>query len=258
MKKTMISKSARVKAWIWLCFGALFLGYYLCAVAFGGFKLSLIWIWAVGGAVCLLFAALTFRFGRLPVPKWLFRILLAAVLLAGLTFITVEGFVISYMGSAGTEGLDYIVVLGAAVRGSRPSNTLLWRIDTAYDYLTQNPQTIAILSGGQGLNEDISEAECMFRVLTERGIAPARLILEAESTSTYENMRYSLEHVEPGSTIGIVTSNFHVFRAVKIAEKLSGMPVEGIAAPHKNLLILHYMVREFAGLASETLRGHIF
>lgn len=258
MNRKTLSKSAHIKALIWLSLGVLFLGYYISSVLFGGFALSFIWIWVAGGAVCIAFSALTFHYGRLPIPKTLFRIFLVLVLLVALLFLASEICILSYMFSDGAEGLDYIIILGAAVRGTTPSSTLYWRIDAAYDYLTKNPRTIAILSGGQGPGEAISEAECMYRVLTERGIEPERLIQEAKSTSTNENLRYSFELIEEGRTIGIVTSNFHIFRAVKIAEKIFGVPVSGIAAPHKNSLLPHYMVREFAGLVSDTLRGNIF
>lgn len=237
--------------------GLAMLIYYFCEVLFAGFHISLLWIWALGSGICLLFAALTHKFGRLPLPKWLFRTGLALVCVVFALFLVAEGFVIAHMGDKGEPNLDYIVVLGAHLRGSTPSNALLWRIDAAEEYLAANPDTRAVLSGGQGHGEDISEAECMYNVLIARGVAPERLILEAESTDTYENIRNSLALMEADASFGIVTNNFHVFRATKLAEKMTGKPISGVASPYKNALVFHYMVREFVSITVELLEGNI-
>ena len=83
------------------------------------------------------------------------------------------------------------VVLGCGVNGEKPSAMLNKRIDAAYDYLTENPQAVCILSGGKGDGENLSEARCMYNALTQKGVAPERLYLEENSTSTAENMQYS-------------------------------------------------------------------
>ena len=147
--------------------------------------------------------------------------------------------------------------LGANGRGHRPSNALLWRIDAAEDYLRENPDTRAILSGGQGADEAISEAQCMYNVLTERGIDGGRLILEDRSRDTNENIRNSLALMEEDATFAVVTNNFHVFRAVMLAETQSGRDVSGIASPYKNTLVIHYMIREIPGMISEVYEGNI-
>lgn len=76
-----------------------------------------------------------------------------------------------------------------------------------------------IASGGQGEDEGISEAECIRRGLVARGVPEERILLESLSTSTRENLRFSLEKLENPDelSIGVVTNNFHVFRAMKIA-----------------------------------------
>ena len=91
--------------------------------------------------------------------------------------------------------LDYIIVLGAHVAGTRLSKALLERTRRALRYLEENPETRAVLSGGQGQGEQISEAEAMYRYLTEHGIDGSRLILEDRSTNTKENLDFSLEKI---------------------------------------------------------------
>lgn len=118
---------------------------------------------------------------------------------------------------------EYAILLGCKVNGTRPGVFLRQRINAAYDYLNKNPNSKIILSGGQGNNEDISEAQCMFNVLVEKGISKERLIIEDKSTSTEENFKNSVELLkQQGITISeitVVTNDFHEYRASKFAEK---------------------------------------
>ena len=114
-----------------------------------------------------------------------------------------------------------------------------------------------MLSGGQGDGEDISEAECIKRELTARGISESRLIIEDKSTSTAENIAFSGK-VFPlsGKSVGIVSSGFHIFRA-KLIAKSAGINAVGIAAPSDAFIAPHYMMREFMTTVADTLRGNI-
>ena len=150
--------------------------------------------------------------------------------------------------------LDYIVVLGCQVKGTKPSKALKDRLDTAKEYMQANPETIAVLSGGQGKMEEISEAECMRRYLEKAGISRERLILEQRSTTTRQNLRYSRRYMDyRHDEIGIITNNFHVYRSVLLARRSGYQRVCGIAAPCKSVLLYHYLVREAFALAREML-----
>ena len=247
------------KAWCWLAFGILFIGYFFIESLFIGVNFhSLLWCWAVGGGVCILFAFLTFKYGKLPIPKWLFRVSVVLIAIAFAFFCFVEALIISHMGKKGEAGLDFIIVLGAKVnRNSVPSKPLYWRIDAAEEYLNENPDTVAILSGGQGSDEPISEAQCMYNELTKRGIEPSRLILEDKSTDTNENIRNSLKLMPEDAEFGVLSNNFHVYRAVRISEKISGRKVSGIASQYKDALLIHYMAREAVGITMDVLHGNM-
>ena len=58
--------------------------------------------------------------------------------------------------------------------------------------MEENPETKAVLSGGKGDGESITEAQAMCNYLVEHGIDRERLILEEKSTSTTENLKFSL------------------------------------------------------------------
>ena len=86
---------------------------------------------------------------------------------------------------------DAVIVLGAGVNGTEPSLSLRTRLDTALDYLEAHPDIPAVLTGGTGYGEEISEAQCMYDYLTERGVEPDRLILEDQAANTAENFALS-------------------------------------------------------------------
>lgn len=127
---------------------------------------------------------------------------------------------------------DYIIVLGAAVYGTEPSITLRHRLEGAARYLEANPRTKAVVSGGQGAGEDISEAECMRRYLEGHGIAPERILVEDQSTSTKENLAFSKAAIQADGgdvkNVALVSSGYHLYRAKKMASLL-GMQATGVA-----------------------------
>lgn len=130
--------------------------------------------------------------------------------------------IVRYGHQSETE-TEYIIVLGCKVNGTEPGRFLNLRIKAAYNYLNNNPGSKAILSGGQGEGEDISEAECIFNALISLGVSPDRLIKEEKSKSTSENFKNSCALLESMnikiSDITVVTNDFHEFRAAKFAEK---------------------------------------
>lgn len=125
---------------------------------------------------------------------------------------------------------EYAIILGAKVNGEIPSLSLQYRLEKALSYAETYPDVTFILSGGQGPDEDIAEAEAMRRFMTEQGVHEERLILEAESTSTYENLLYSKKLLPEGENqITIITSDYHLARARMLAEKL-GLETDALSA----------------------------
>ena len=115
-----------------------------------------------------------------------------------------------------------IIVLGCLVKGDVPSAQLRWRIDAAEKYLEEHQDAVAVLSGGKGERENISEAECMFNEMVKDGIDPKRLYIEDNSTDTWENIAFSAKTISENglsNNIAIVSNNYHVSRAKLIAEK---------------------------------------
>lgn len=216
--------------------------YFILAVLWAWVGVSWLWIWPLLAAFCAVRLFLIYK--DISAPKWFsttYRICLA---IAVWIFVVIEGRVIYSMSKPAEPNLDYIITLGCAVRGTEPTSPLRLRIQKTYEYLTENEDTIAILSGGQGSNENISEAECMKRELIKLGINEERLVKEDKSTDTNENIINSFKFIPDGSSVGIVTNSFHLYRAELIANRL-GYEVSEIGAKTYLPLGIHYTVREF-------------
>lgn len=148
------------------------------------------------------------------------------------------------------KGNTTVVVLGCQVRGTNPSLMLRRRLDTAYEYLTEHEEICVVVSGGQGGDEEISEAECMRRYLVSRGISEERIYIEDNSTNTQENIRFSKEIIEAEglpSDITIVTDGFHQLRADIFAER-EGIRSYNISSNTPMWLLPTYWVREWFGI----------
>ena len=155
---------------------------------------------------------------------------------------------------------DYVIVLGAGVNGTTPSLSLQERINTAADYLQTHPETQCIVSGGQGPNEDISEAQCMFDAWTAKGISPDRIWMEDKSTSTRENLAFSLKLIEEKTgtrpeTAGILSSEYHMYRAGRFAMEQGLTPVGIPAKTSWITLFISYFVREIFAVCYYTVFG---
>ncbi len=181
------------------------------------------------------------------------RILTAGICLATAAAVITGAVIIAAGMGTADDDCDYLIVLGAGVNGTVPSLTLRERLEAALGYLQTHPETICIVSGGQGPGEDITEAECMAAWLTGQGIDPQRIWLEAKATSTQENLAYSLALIEEktGSRpqqAGIISSEYHLCRAGLMAEKEDITPVLIPAKTTWLSLRINYYLREIAGV----------
>lgn len=209
----------------------------------------------VAAALIIACYCLLFALGKQhPKTAKILRTVFTVILSLGLLLCTLTGILILREGSHTVDDpLPYILVLGAQVRDSGPSASLQERIDTAYAYLSDHPDTLCIVSGGQGPDEPVSEAHCMYERLVHMGISPERIRLEDRSTSTWENLNFCMELIEAetGSrpdSIGVVSSEYHLFRVGLQAGELD-LQIIGIPARTGSFVRwLHYFVREIAGV----------
>lgn len=156
------------------------------------------------------------------------------LIVLGLAFILgMTGFLM-YQGSVDevTYEEDALIVLGAAVQGDRVSSILAARLNEAADYAAENEEAVIIVSGGQGPQENLTEAAAMENYLMAKGLPQERIIKEEQATSTYENFKFSKEILDSKFgeeyTCAYVTNEFHCYRAGKIAEQ-AGLSANGVS-----------------------------
>lgn len=202
-------------------------------------------VWIAMGVIFLLLAGMLWFgvWGKLPTV--IQKSFLGVLCVGSACFLVVEGCILSGFSNHGKPELDYIIVLGAQVYKSGPSAVLKYRLDEAIEYLNENPDTQCIVTGGQGYNEPFEEAVGMADYLIKNGIPEERIILETKSTTTKQNIENSSKLMEEEASIGIVTNNFHMFRALSIAKKQGLRNVCGIASKSNPIYLPNNMLREF-------------
>ena len=177
----------------------------------------------LGNLLCVLLGAaiifIALMFTQLA--KWLKISIISCLALA----VVFSSFLVIYGQTDNvTYKEDAVIVLGAAVHGKTPSLTLKKRLDKAVEYHKQNPDAIIVVSGGQGAQEDISEAEAMEIYLIDQGVAADKIIKEDKSTSTTENFTFSKEildkHFNKDYTTCFITNEYHVLRAADCAKSV--------------------------------------
>lgn len=198
---------------------------------------------------------------RYPRSMKVLRRVFTVCLAIGILVVAVtEGIIIAASFGNPEEPVDYVVVLGAKVRITGPSASLWDRIYAAADYLEAHPDVIAVVSGGQGEDEPMTEAESIRDELVMLGIDPDRIWVEDQATSTWENLHYSLNLIEERTGVrpeklGVLSSEYHLFRASLFAREC-GVEFVGIPARTSRVsqMVNHFM-REVAGVWHYLLLG---
>jgi len=246
--------------WVLAAGAVICLAYFITIVLYSGIGTSFAIIWLIFAGGLGLAAASLKVYEREPqrIALWI-PVSMVTLCASGLVIILLlQILMFGRIPVVAESGLDYVIVLGAQVRPEGPSKTLKLRLDKAAEYALQNPETILILSGGQGEGEPEPEARAMERYLLAQGVPPEQMILEDRSTSTLENLAYSRPLMKKQSAkVGILTSNFHMYRARKIAEKQGLEEVRSIAAESDRLLFFHFCFRDALAILKDRIAGNL-
>lgn len=211
-----------------------------------------------GNGVGIIFSAFLILFGifyNVLAVGWKRAILAAMLAVLFIIVIPLTFNMVKYANYKTNEGAETVIVLGCKVNGSTPSKYLNDRCKKAAEYLKKNPDAVAILSGGQGSDEDISEAQCMENVLVKLGIEQSRLYKEDRSTSTSENIAFSKVVIEENGlskSVLIVTNEFHEYRAKLICDK-NGLDFHSSCSQSAFYTLITYHTREMAALLKELI-----
>lgn len=304
--------------------------YFVLIVAYSGIGTSFCFIWLFFAALCGAMSFFSVYLGdhRHCLPKRGIVFISTTLVLGIMTMAVIMGLMAHAAYVPEQKNLDYVIVLGARVYPDKMSVSLKNRLDKAYEYHLENPETKFVLSGGQGDNEYLPEAVAMYNYLHLKGMPEDNMILEMFSTSTTENIAFSMiaidedikkternviedikdsaqvrlrERIEfgfypvergveliendilgsgqslslkeafeasekarmsqaaadKGPSIGVLTNDFHVMRAVLIAKKRGFENVSGISAPSDPVLLPHFFVRECAAIIKDRIMGNM-
>lgn len=210
--------------------GIFCLTYFILLLIYSGFTSAFYLIWVIMGAGLFLLGWLfRIRFFAL-LPGCLRIMLLTAAGACLIFFICVEAMILKGSLTMPSSPQDYVIVLGAHVRSTGPSRALALRLDKALEYAKSYPDTIFIVSGGQGSNEPCTEAFAMKKYLTDRGLPEERILMEDRSINTRENLIFSRELIPSNASVGIISNGFHICRALHLAETLGYENASGIPA----------------------------
>ena len=154
---------------------------------------------------------------------------------------------------------EAVIVLGAGVHGEIVSKVLAYRLDAAVKYHKSNPKAYIIVSGGQGAQELITEAEAMERYLVQKGVNPEKIIKEERATSTLENFKYSKEILDKKFSddynVAYITNGFHLFRAGRLA-KSAGLSAKRVRANSAITTLLPDYLRECLAIGAMWVKGN--
>lgn len=262
------------------------IAYFIVIVVYAGISTSFAFIWLFFAALLIFLVYGRWYYGKNMdrIPRWV-PVSVVTTCIAGVVVLGALCILV-FLGAAAPAkaNLDYVIVLGARVQEHTVSNSLRKRLDRAMVYAEENPDTILVLSGGKGGGETVSEAQAMYDYLVYNGVSSRQLLMEDRSVSTVENIAYSKIVIEQdrmkekreliprsrknGSVpyviapdrpleIGVLTSNFHIYRARLTAEKWGFGNVYGISADSDPVLFVHLCVRECASIIKDRLMGNM-
>ena len=186
--------------------------------------------------VILLLFALDVRFNIftrwepviLRAAGWILRtviVLLSAVIIFFCGKV-IAGSLINTAGQA-----DYAIVLGLALENGKPAPDLLERLDTAREYLVKYPESRLILTGGNAGGTGRTEAAVMRDILIQQGVPEDRLILEDQAQTTKENFSNIAGIISAEAPVVIISSNYHMDRAVRDASEGGFSRIMRLPAP---------------------------
>ena len=269
-----------LSAIFFLCAG-LCIVYFGVIVGYSGIKTSFCFVWPL---FALAFASMGVTFKNIrhnpeSMPEFLPTFIFTSFGLAVLSFVFIMHLVINASHDYDTEDkrVDYCIVMGSRVYSNGISKTLMYRLDDALKLYWTRPETVFVLAGGQEAGDPIPEAFAMYNYLSLNGVPSDNMLLEAKGDSTYSIISNAVKAIEadferrrlpagPGDRIyppdymprvGIITSDYHMYRSVTFA-RINGIaePV-AIAAESDDVLYIHNCVRESIAILKDFFMGKV-
>lgn len=240
------------------------------------------YIWYVFAFCFFIMGRLITLYIKNKIPLWSVVSFYTLAALGIIIFLITGAITVLTLPKEDEEDLDYLIVLGTKPNVDRENSEVLYRLDKAIEYLDKSPDTMLVISGGLQYGGR-SEAVIMADYLVENGVNTDSILLEMESHNTRENLIYSKalieKHIEDSQraaditiinddrsvllvedrpkTIGILTNDFHIFRAMETAKELEMKEVYPIKAKSNGLLYIHMVMRETFAILKYKFLGYM-
>ncbi len=243
--------------------------YFIIIVIYSGIATSFCGIWLALAAVFILMGC--FQAGRLRrkggMPRKLPIFIYTSFVMAVGIFAATMYLVVSATDKRAEDGMDYVIVVGDRVFDTGISTALRLKLDRAYEYYLDNEDTIFVLSGGQTEGDPVPEAMAMYNYLYLKGVPEANMLIEMSSVVTRQNIVYSGSVIDrdlkrhhrglerSDLRVGILTSDFNMYRALKYARTEGYGYICGISTSTDLVLYPHECVRESCALVMDFLKG---
>lgn len=258
MKKSAPKKKKSLFKTLLILFGALLFAYGLLVLAVIGTGHWFNFMPCAFGAFFVLLGLLVPFFKR---HKKIGLTFLLLILVVFVNFVIFEVTIIREANVPPETDADWVIVLGAKVNGTTPSLVLRKRAEGASDYLAENAGAIAVTTGGKGFDEGMTEAEAAKNTMISFGTDASRILVENESTSTLENLENTRDIIRKAGgslndSVVIVTSDFHIYRAKKLASSLGYTSVSALKTRGLFFLNPYYFAREYAATIWERFHGN--
>ena len=162
------------------------------------------------------------------VVGWILR---AAVVLVTLAVLETTADVVAQGMINDAGDADNVLVLGMALEDGQPTKDLKLRVETARKYAEAHPNATLVLTGGNPDESGRTEAAVMRDLLAEQGFSGDRIVLEDQARDTRTNFKNAAQLMDPSQPVAVVSSNYHMSRAVPIAETAGFTQVTRLPAP---------------------------
>lgn len=246
-------------------FGAAAIIYFLSSAMRLGLANRFTWVWLAAGVFFTISGTagvLLIKNGR-HVNRTFNIILMLIFGVLAVIFVCVLFQIIRADKKGPGKNADYIIILGGRVRGTVPSADLEKRLEAGKKYLDKFPECRCIVTGGQGIGEDASEGKVMKEWLVKNGEDPERITAEVRSETTVQNLRFSARLLKAeGVDIRkkkcvIVSSSYHIYRALRIAGKEGYTSVSGLGSKVSAFSAPNGYVREVCAVLYNKLKGNM-
>jgi uncharacterized SAM-binding protein YcdF (DUF218 family) len=183
-------------------------------------------------------------------------------------FINFSTISIIYNFARPIKDISYVVVLGAGLlNGEKVTPLLAGRVDRGIQVMKEQFEATGnmpklIMSGGQGADEKVSEAQAMKTYAVSQGIPEEDILEENQSTTTYQNMMFSKtiigERTPKDSVVGVVfvSNEYHIFRAGLFA-KMVGLKANGVGSKTAGYYLPTAFIREYMAILNIHRMRHV-